>query len=435
MASLIVIVTQSLDVSTLPMIRPLLQLSSVMYKQTNGVAPAAALMIREVGVPGHRSDPFDVQNQKRIQQDERELQLLRDKLKADLPPQVKVFAQPDRQSCDLYWASLDDFIRFFSEVLSSAPALSGAVMLAHMEKAQKFVGDIGDLMASSVPFQVWFEKIRVFQLNEIEQEIGQGICELVRTRVNSISLNDLREISPNQLTSTISSELHLLFDRRVNESVVGGVQSASALSQKENLTRSIKNQVENSYFDRCFNDIVKPIVNQGIENTRQQLERIQIQPPAFISYNFTQLKTQVTEDARTWVVQQLNGLTPIVLEDVRYKIELDRLNCEIGPIVSAFEKKKQQEYTKWRADEEARQRREEEARRKAEQEERRREQEAAKQARTLELRKLQRKHEWEMLKLEQNTWDTGSQLSFAKTQTMHLCFRANPTTFRLNHPW
>jgi hypothetical protein len=62
-AALIAIVTQSFDRSSLPMIRRFLQLSSIIHQQTSTAGPAAALMIRDLGVSGSRMSPFNAQDE------------------------------------------------------------------------------------------------------------------------------------------------------------------------------------------------------------------------------------------------------------------------------------------------------------------------------------------------------------------------------------
>jgi hypothetical protein len=404
-------------------------MSSVTQQQASRLAPGVAVMIRDAGLNCPRGETAEMLNNERKRQDEATRSQLIDKAgKGNLPQKLIVLAQPADNKENIYWESINDLLRFSAQVINDREPIHGTNILALFQTVKQQFDKIRDF--TNAQFTNIFTEIVKHRLTEVRDEVIQRMDERIRSVVQYSGLNELRRRSPEDFAASLTNEFHTTFDDNANLAIPGAVQSQVAFVSecRANIQEKVKTQVDKIYFDRCFIDIVKPVISQTITTCENQINNAgtQILPQNVPGYVWGTLRNQIISPAVDSVRRELASLSPRLFQDQRYHDEENRLNSAIDTAIGKLENQKKSDYQTWKAEEDRkaqaeRERKEREAKQVLVREQQRQEEEAKKKQ---ELA-LQQKARTELLarkKLQHERLDLEWENKKLRAQSAHMIF-------------
>jgi hypothetical protein len=302
-----------------------------------GSSTGMTIMIREVGVrrPRGTQSTFDQWNQSREDQDS--------KLKAQVVASLTgrsiqlqtddllVLAQPSWSDQQLYWKSIEDFLRFTARDASQRTRISGESLLKLFSHAKTLIMKIPGLSNPSITL----ETIQTSERN-IRQHFAQLNASQLRYGIDTKFVPFLMDKCTRDFEATAKALLpHVL------------TYSQSETSKQQDLTGQMaKSQCRQFFMARCV-DLVLPILyNETLQNVKKNLTNAtQRRPvPGVEERNFTRLLAEQQQFAEGAFRDAARCVDVELSSTSTFSSNLNSLRREISTHVNTIESARKREY-------------------------------------------------------------------------------------------
>jgi GTPase SAR1 family protein len=354
--------------------RAMLMLSHAFGHELPGFSVGTTIMIREVGVRTRPKEhhTFEQKNELRKKADHVQREKILSFLNQSRFSQetLLVLAQPEIETEDLYWKSIEDFLVFSGEIASKRSQISGEGLIRLFNEAKPIILRINDFNNPTIPFETIIGNMATLDLSVAYDEaiaVGEGAIIQYFADLPNASLRN----GPNgQFIRDVQSRSINVFELKAEGSFLRGLDKYRL--ERENRRTLVQNTVQQRYDrrfdDQCLEILVPQIRSEVLETIKCEVkEKIDGQPITDVAtFNFIDFAIRCETKARARFGELVEGIHPRLGSSVEFKNCAESLGAAIQSHVRDIESVRRRKYAAY-IEAEARQRAaEEEARRRAE---------------------------------------------------------------------
>jgi hypothetical protein len=354
--------------------RAMLMLSHAFGREIPGFSVGTTIMIRDVGVRIRSKEHQTLEQKNELRRKADRVQ--REKILRFLNQSrfseetLLVLAQPEIETEDLYWKSIEDFLIFSGEIASRRSQISGEGLIQLFNEAKSTILRINDFNNPAIPFETIIANIATQDLKvAYDQAIAVGEEAIMQHFVDFPSAS-LRNGPNDQFIRDVKSQSMDVFERKAEGSFLRGLDKYRL--ERENRRTLVQNTVQQCY-DRKFDDqcqeiLVPQIRSEVLEAIKCEVkEKIDGQPITEVAiFNFTDFATGCEIKARVRFGELVEGIHPRLGSSAEFKNCAESLGAAIQSHVRDVESVRRREYAAHIEAETRQLAEEEEARRRAE---------------------------------------------------------------------
>jgi hypothetical protein len=398
----VLVMKEIVNQENLESVRSLLALTRVFTHEIQNFATGTVILERDVGVACSRSTSFDEKNRVRIEADRvrksQVLNLLNNGNTILTDQTFALFGQPQFDTPELYWNSMNDFLTFVHSVASRHRQIPGSTLIALFEKAKSSFKAIPGLNQPLISMKQIHDEFVEVRLCEAERITIAKIDEVVISPIQRLSKTDIQRGPNSGFVAERESELIRLFESKSKELYQNApsINPMSFKKHKDDITAQIRSRADKAYLDRVVREILPDELRSILNSLKTRLNQAasNISPQSVMNYSFSQMRSQYRSMVDQECNQMISRLGGAVRGTSEYSSGLSQLQGDIETAVNAIETTKRNEHQAWQRRENERIAREQREREERERErlareaeeyrERLRQEEAARQRRIAE---------------------------------------------------
>jgi hypothetical protein len=357
MASLTVLVMKDqVNFDNIDSVRSLFVLSHAFSCKLPGFAIGTTIMMREIGVRilGGQKLSSDEENQLRqeedVKQSEKILAVLNEGCETFSKETLLVLAQPrllDQQ--DLYWKSMEDFLRFTAAIASRRSAISGQSLIDLFNMTKPAIMQIADFSRPNIPFDKvlgnlvnqYFTTATDVVIQNVENEIGQYVTQLnnetLRMGLDVRFMTDM--IGKARRAFEIEAE-------KLLPHILEYLPDQTTQIQQE-LDKMVRMSIDRSFVGRCVAVLLPDLEREIGEGINREIDAEMNGLPVenVLSFSFTNLSTQYENIAQSRFCETVRQLHATISSSPQFQIFISRLRSTVVYYVRNVESRRKQEHS------------------------------------------------------------------------------------------
>jgi flagellar biosynthesis GTPase FlhF len=352
----VLVMKDQVNFDNIESVRSLFVLSHAFSCTLPGFAIGTTIMMREIGVRVPRGQRLSFYEENRLRQEadvrqsEQILAALNQAHVTCSRETLLVLAQPrlsDQQ--DLYWKSMEDFLRFAATIASRRSAISGQSLIDLFNMTKPAIMQIADFSQPNIQFGTvlgnlvnqYLTTATCVTIQNVENQIGQYLTRLnsqtLRTGLDVQFLTDMI----GRARRTFEIEAEKLLPR-----ILEYLPNQTTQFQRELETR-VRTSFNRSFVVRCVAVLLPDLERQIGEGMNREIDAEMNRLPveSVPSFSFTNLSTRYENTAQSRFCETVRQVHAEILSSPQLQTFISRLRNAIVNYVRSVETRRRQEHS------------------------------------------------------------------------------------------